>query len=203
MGAPHWYTPPVVPEAQAARASNEYINDPLQDPSKVAANWDLAGKGSAPDKQNGATGWSPRLMNVNWANNNVKHQQNGQNGCEKQGGDVPWPYCSVAYIANTDSQWMTLTADNPNECKGSSGTILNKKEIPGDLGVVVEYDQRLYRTNNGQTGGSPENQGAGGGMPFTSRTMGAFIFTIVGLVLIGGLRTSRVAKATQRVNENL
>lgn len=130
--------PPVVPEAQAARASNEYINDPLQDPSKVAANWDLAGKGSAPDKQNGATGWSPRLMNVNWANNNVKHQQNGQNGCEKQGGDVPWPYCSVAYTADTDSQWMTLTADNPNECKGSSGTILNKKEIPSDLGVVVE-----------------------------------------------------------------
>ena len=51
--------------------------------------------------------------------------------------------------------WLQLTSDDSHSGSGEAGFALNKEPFPSNKGVVIEYDQRIYRTNegNGNVGG--------------------------------------------------
>lgn len=148
-----------IPAAVAAPAS-VYIDAPLQgDDATWASQWTLSGAGALPSSQTG-TGWTPRLMTVKQANATVKHS-NGTMGCNNA---PAWPFCQATRESTRDSSWLTLTTDNTNGGAGGAGTALNSDAFSSDLGVVLEYDQRVYRTNNGNSGGMPATQGGGDGI---------------------------------------
>lgn len=149
------------------------IEDSLQrplDPTK----WDWSGKGvlRTIDGGNHKADWTPQRMNVQWANERVSHSGGGDsvdgggvdNVSNCNGPDGAW-LCSATYTDGKDSQWLTLTTDVPNAGDGTAGAVQYEEKIPSNLGVVVEYDQRLYRTNDGQKGGEfTGNEGAGDGI---------------------------------------
>ena len=58
-------------------------------------------------------------------------------------------------VAPTDfnaggGSWLQLTSDDTHGGTGEAGLVLNQTPFGSDKGVVIEYDQRVYRTNNGQ-----------------------------------------------------
>ena len=60
--------------------------------------------------------------------------------------------------------WLQLTSDyvhklDPNTAAGQSAYVYNKTPIPSNTGVVIEYDQRMFRTWAGEAGA-----GAGDGI---------------------------------------
>lgn len=57
------------------------------------------------------------------------------------------------------SRWLQLTSDQTHNGDGESGFVLNNNAFSSSKGVVIEYDQRIYRTNNGRDGA-----GAGDGL---------------------------------------
>lgn len=50
-----------------------------------------------------------------------------------------------------NTRWVTLTDDNTNGGWGSSGFMLSTKPFDSNLGVVMEYDQRIWRNQNGRS----------------------------------------------------
>lgn len=172
-GAVLMTAPPVVPEAQAAGEGDLPIDESLQTPGSIAK-LTLTGKGAKPSDSFSLTGWEPQLMNVEWANTNVNHSD-GTFGCKDY--NTNGSKC-LAATGTKDGQWLTLTTDNtnsvsgsggnpennPNNGRGTAGTATWSAPIESKRGVVVEYDQRLYRTNNGQQNGSGGSAGAGDGI---------------------------------------
>ena len=63
-------------------------------------------------------------------------------------------------IGEGPGSWLQLTSDNTRGGNGESGFVLNENAFSSSKGVVIEYDQRIYRTNNGMHGTS----GAGDGL---------------------------------------
>ncbi|MCI2956790.1 isopeptide-forming domain-containing fimbrial protein [Agromyces atrinae] len=67
-------------------------------------------------------------------------------------------------VAPTDynaggGRWLQLTSDDTHNGAGESGFVLNNTAFDSNKGVVIEYDQRMYRSNNGR-----DNVGAGDGL---------------------------------------
>lgn len=147
------------PVAHAAGAV--YIDEPLQ--SGTLDGWSLQGAGnvSNPDGSQGAS-WLPHLTTVA-ENNAIAHSFN-TNLCGVGTTPDQWPTCTATYDAARDSKWLTLTTDDTNNGGGQAGTALHNTAFDSGLGVVLEYDQRVYRTNNGRSGGTPANQGGGDGI---------------------------------------
>lgn len=88
--------------------------------------------------------WTPQLRTVA-QNNQVVHSNNTAD-CS------PWPTCLATYDATRDGNWLTLTSDNTQDGLGEAGFVLNQTPFSSARGVVIEYDQRVYRTNNGKMG---------------------------------------------------
>lgn len=149
-----------VPKAYAA-AGSVYIDEPLQGGS--LANWSLQGAGNY-SNGSGNTGaaWTP-LQSTVQTNNGFFHSIN-TNGCGIGVTTDQWPTCTAVRSTTRDSAWLTLTSDNTNNGGGQAGTALHNTAFDSALGVVLEYDQRVYRTNNGRLGGTPANQGGGDGI---------------------------------------
>ena len=142
--------------AQAAPGSI-FINEPLQGGSLT--NWDLQGAGAYSTNSGGVgAAWAP-LQTTVLQNNGFFHSTN-TNNCM----NGTWPLCTATRNATRDSKWLTLTTDNTNNGAGQAGTALYNAAFSSGLGVVLEYDQRVYRANNGRLGGSPANQGGGDGI---------------------------------------
>jgi hypothetical protein len=58
-------------------------------------------------------------------------------------------------VAPTDfgaggGSWLQLTSDDTHGGTGEAGLILNQTPFGSDKGVIIEYDQRVYRTNTAQ-----------------------------------------------------
>ena len=145
----------------AHAAGTVYIDEPLQGGS--LSGWDLQGAGNV-SNGNGSRGasWLPRLSTV-VENNAIAHSYN-TNQCM----NASWPTCTAGHNAAKDSRWLTLTTDDTNDGRGQAGTALHNTVFDSALGVVLEYDQRVYRTNNGRLDpanpGVPRDQGGGDGM---------------------------------------
>ncbi|NYD67855.1 DUF7507 domain-containing protein [Agromyces atrinae] len=58
-------------------------------------------------------------------------------------------------------RWLQLTNDDAYGGAGSSGFALNNTVFDSNKGVVVEYDQRIYRTNNGMANNDADGAGDG------------------------------------------
>lgn len=144
------------PHAQAAPGS-VYIDEPLQGGS--LAGWSVQGSGNY-SNSNGSRGsaWVPLQTTV--AQNNALFHSSNTNNCM----NGTWPVCTATRNTTRDGKWLTLTTDNTNDGAGQAGTVLYGSAFSSDLGVVLEYDQRVYRTNDGRIGGSPANQGGGDGI---------------------------------------
>lgn len=63
-------------------------------------------------------------------------------------------------IGEGHGSWLQLTSDDTRGGSGESGFVLNENEFSSGKGVIVEYDQRIYRTNNGMH----DTSGAGDGL---------------------------------------
>lgn len=125
-------------------AGSVYINEPLQGGS--LENWELSGYN-----------WTPQHTTV--------QQNNGfDNSTNTSDCNGTWPKCEAQRNNQRDSQWLTMTTDNTRNGQGEASTALHSQAISSELGVVLEYDQRLYRTNNGHMGGNPAVQGGGDGI---------------------------------------
>lgn len=156
------------PAAKAASGNSVYIDEPLQGEAPLTG-WSLSGDGNVSDVSgNQAGAWLPQLSTIS-ENNNVNHSIN-TNNCGFSTGANQWPRCLANKSPDRDGKWMTLTTDNTNANSANNnggaqaGTALNNTPFKSDLGVVLEYDQRLYRTNDGRIGGSPAIQGGGDGL---------------------------------------
>lgn len=141
-------TTPDVADAAGA-GDTVFIDDPLQAESLGAA-WTVAG-----------SRWTPELRTVA-ENNTIIHSENTKD-CS------PWPTCLATYDSVRDGNWLTLTSDNTRNGEGESGFVLHKTPFSSARGVVIEYDQRVYRTNNGkyevyQDGTESMVQGGGDGI---------------------------------------
>ena len=149
------------PEAYAAGGSQVYIDEPLQGGS--LSNWTLQGHGNITNESGAQTGaWKPHRTTVA-QNNTIKHSDQ-TNNCGLGVRDD----CTASYEPSRDGKWLTLTTDDTtNNGGGQAGTALHNTPFAPDLGVVIEYDQRVYRTNNGHKGGTPANQGGGDGIAST------------------------------------
>lgn len=147
---------------RAHAAGAVYIDEPLQGGTALTG-WSLQGAGqvSNADGTRGAN-WLPRLSTIG-ENNLMPHSVN-TNACGVGATANQWPRCTASYDTSRDSKWLTLTTDNTNDGGGQAGTALHNTSFASDLGVVLEYDQRVYRTNNGRSGGTPSNQGGGDGI---------------------------------------
>lgn len=153
------------PSAHAAGAGQVYIDEPLQ--SGSLAGWSLQGAGN---ESNGGGGvgasWMPKLTTV--ADNNLMPHSYNTNACGVGVTTDAWPKCTASYNAARDSRWLTLTSDDTNNGGGQAGTALHNTAFSSALGVVLEYDQRVYRTNNGKLDpndpGTPRDQGGGDGI---------------------------------------
>lgn len=126
--------PLALDEAHAAVRS-VYIDDSLQ--TGPLTSWDIQG-----------SRWTPTLMTVAETNQLERHADT-----KDCWGQLPTKRCQAAYDASRDGRWLTLTSDNTQaNGQGESGFVLHKKEFASDLGVVIEYDQRVFRSNNGKSG---------------------------------------------------
>jgi len=163
LGAAALVAPVVGAAPQQAQAAGGavYIDDPLQ--SGSLSGWTLQGAGNV-SNPNGSRGdaWNPKLSTVA-ANNAMPHSYN-TNNCGVDTTSDSWPLCTATFDAARDSSWMTLTSDNTNDGAGQAATALHNTTFSSGLGVVLEYDQRVYRTNDGRTGGFPASQGGGDGI---------------------------------------
>lgn len=153
--------PALTPSAQAAGPGAVYVDEPLQGGS--LANWSLQGAGNY-SNSNGSVGgaWTPLQTTV--AQNNAFPHSYNTNYCGVGSTADTWPLCTATRNADRDGAWLTLTTDNTNNGGGQAGTALHNTAFDSDLGVVLEYDQRVYRTNDGRSGGTPTNQAGGDGI---------------------------------------
>ncbi|MFC3398704.1 hypothetical protein ACFOEP_09610 [Microbacterium amylolyticum] len=124
--------------------SSVYIDEPLQ--GGTLGSWELSGYN-----------WQPDFTTV--LEDNARERSINTNNCQGI-----WPLCTAVRNNERDSRWLTLTTDNTRDGLGEAATALHSGTIPSDLGVVLEYDQRIYRTNDGRMGGFPETQGGGDGI---------------------------------------
>lgn len=125
----------------AGNGDTVFIDDALQT-GPLGSDWTVAG-----------TRWTPTLTTVA-QNNQIQHSTNTAD-CS------PWPTCIATYDASRDGSWLTLTSDNSQNGQGESGFVLNRTPFSSARGVVIEYDQRVYRTNNGNMGGILQGGGDG------------------------------------------
>ncbi|GAB3811588.1 hypothetical protein GCM10028820_03070 [Tessaracoccus terricola] len=155
------FTPSQSQVSLAAGEGSVYIDEPLQ--GGTLTNWELQGSGNE-SNSNGSRGtsWTPRQTTVS-DNNNFPHSYNTKY-CGVGITDDAWPRCTATRNNTRDSAWLTLTTDNTNDGAGQAGTALHTEDFSSDLGVVLEYDQRVYRTNDGRQDGTPANQGGGDGI---------------------------------------
>lgn len=133
-------TVPDVADA-AGNGDTVFIDDALQS-GPLGASWTVAG-----------TGWTPQLTTI--AQNNLIDHATNTADC------VGWPKCSATYDPTRDGNWLTLTSDNSRNGAGEAGFVLNSTAFSSSRGVVIEYDQRVYRTNNGNMGGILQGGGDG------------------------------------------
>lgn len=124
--------------------SSVYIDEPLQ--GGTLGSWERSGYN-----------WQPDFTTV--LEDNERPRSINTNNCQGI-----WPLCTAERNNERDSRWLTLTTDNTRDGSGEAATALHSGTIPSDLGVVLEYDQRVYRTNDGRMKGFPETQGGGDGI---------------------------------------
>ena len=114
------------PQARGmARAGDTiYINDPFQTAGTVDSNkWSATGFWGE-----NQTPRTPEVIRTDTINN------------------------KTGYGDERNTSWMTLTDDNTNGGWGSAGTLVNKTPFASNMGVVLEYDQRIWRTQDGNGG---------------------------------------------------
>lgn len=133
-------TTPDVADA-ASNGDTVFIDDALQS-GPLGTSWTVAG-----------TGWTPHLTTI--AQNNLIDHATNTADC------IGWPKCSATYDPTRDGNWLTLTSDNSRNGAGEAGSVLNSTAFSSSRGVVIEYDQRVYRTNNGNMGGGIQGGGDG------------------------------------------
>lgn len=160
-GAVLMTAPPVVPEAQAATPTLP-IDEPLQTETN---NWDLDGAGNYANSGSGtpAGPWTPLLTTVS-QNNTFLQSEGIVPNCGDgavTGKTTSSSNCKSTPSQKRDSKWLTLTTDNANQGNGQAGTALLKDSFSSALGIVLDYDQRVYRTNNGMGGGTMQGGGDG------------------------------------------
>ena len=138
-GAVLMTAPPAVQEAQAAEGDTIYINDPLQKDGEVGANWDAIGHQGA---KGSGLNEAPHVETTS--------QATGGNGAN-----------NGKYNDGRNSSWLTLTDDQTRDGYGSSGTLVNTTPFSSGDGVVLQYDQRIWRTNWGKNEVSKDRGGDG------------------------------------------
>jgi|GEM_PF-6924594 len=151
-----------------------YINESFQGYGLAdVLDWHIEGSGTT-TASNGMQGapWQPHISTIK-ANNSRFVYTPMTNNCERTGVDAPGAQldqCTAERSTNRDGGWLTLTTDDTTNSQnqrggaGQAGTAIYRKDFPSAGGVVVEYDQRVYRTNDGHYGGTPPLQGGGDGI---------------------------------------
>jgi len=99
--------------------------------------------------------WTPAPRTV--AQNNAVEHTSDTTGCSGSGAT-----CPAVYDPDHDGRWLTLTSDNTQGGAGEAGFVLHDVPFSSRRGVVIEYDQRVYRTNDGKLGDL--RQGGGDGL---------------------------------------
>ncbi|MGP7959337.1 DUF7927 domain-containing protein [Sanguibacter sp. A247] len=126
----------------AGNGDTVFIDDALQS-SPLGAQWTASGYN-----------WTPAPRTI--AQNNTMVHSNDTAGCN--GADF---VCLATYDAARDGYWLTMTSDNTRGGLGETGFVLHNDAFSSARGVIIEYDQRVYRTNDGKSGGLQQGGGDG------------------------------------------
>lgn len=140
------------PTASAASQDTVYIDEPFQVAGNLDSNeWHVAAGAWTNVPKRGNDSWDPGVATA-VSPTGISGQVTVVNSLD------------LNPSTNSGTPWLQLTSDfvhkvDANTAYGQSAHVYNKTLIPSDIGVVIEYDQRMFRTWAGESGA-----GAGDGI---------------------------------------